>query len=192
MDTRERLLEAAITLLHEQGYARTTTRQIVAEADAHVPAVNYFYGSKDRLMLEAVEEALRRWITTTMDAAHRVDAAHPRERLRISIEQFLTTLDTDRKYVVAAVEAFAQAERSDELRNRLADAYRDFRSVVAHAVDETEPASSTTINIATVLIALFDGLALQWLLDPERIPSADQILDALDALGDLLGPEPAR
>lgn len=189
METRERLLEAAIQMLHERGYARTTTRQIVEAADAHLPAVNYFFGSKDNLMNEAVEQGLRRWAASTMVAVEAVDAAHPRERLRVSIERFFSTMTDDRRFAVAAIEAFAQAERNDELRSRLAEAYREFRVLVARAATGATAAQPPAEfhDLASVLIALFDGLALQWILSPDDVPDVDSILNSLDTLNELIG-----
>ncbi len=194
MTPRQRLLKAAIHCLQEQGWARTTTRQIVARAGMHVPSVNYYFGSKDRLLHDAAVEALRRWTATTMDA---VDPSpeDPGGELRRSVERFLDTLDADRPYVVAAVEAFAQAERSDELRGRLADAYATFRSLVVERIQpgatETETRTSGALPLASVLIALFDGLAIQRLIAPNDMLGADEVLAGLAALSQITSrPEP--
>ncbi len=191
MATRERLLEAAIECLQELGYARTTTRAIVSRADSHVPAVNYYFGSKDRLLEEAIVEALRRWADSTMTATENPDAATPREQLRRSLDRFHASLPDDRPYAVAAVEAFAQAERSDALRARLADAYEQFRVAVASALTEAvggegaQPPREAR-HVASILVALFDGIAIQWLLDPERAPSAEAVTRSLDLLSKML------
>lgn len=195
MTPRERLLEAAISCLQEHGWAKTTTREIVARAGMHVPTVNYYFGAKDVLLHDAAVEALRRWGATTMDAveASPDDAA---SELRRSLERFLATIDQDRRYVVTAVEAFAQAERDEELRGRLADAYDSFRSVVVDRVQpgacrEAAQASGATA-VASVLIALFDGLAIQRLLAPEQTLDADEVLTALAALSRSAAGEPQR
>lgn len=52
-DTADRLLEAAIELLVEQGPAATTLRAITDRAGANVAAVGYHFGSKDALVTEA-------------------------------------------------------------------------------------------------------------------------------------------
>jgi hypothetical protein len=39
--------------------------------------------------------------------------------------------------------------------------------------------------ITSVLMAVCDGLMLQWIADPMATPNADQTLDALTALGAL-------
>ncbi len=194
MTPRERLLEAAISCLQEHGWAKTTTREIVARAGMHVPSVNYYFGTKDALLNDAAVEALRRWGATTMDAV-RATPEDPAAELRRSLERFHETLAQDRRYVVAAVEAFAQAERDEELRARLAGAYDAFRAVVVErvhpgATPEAARASGAEA-LASVLIALFDGLALQRLLTPDRALGTEEVLSALAALG-AVGPPSDR
>lgn len=182
MTPRERLLEAAISCLQEHGWANTTTRTIVARAGMHVPSVNYYFATKDALLHDAAVEALRRWGATTMDAVA-ASPEDPGSELRRSLERFLATLDEDRRYVVAAVEAFAQADRDEELRLRLADAYESFRSVVVDRIQPSAgPQTGRATALASVLIALYDGLAIQRLLAPEQALDADEVLAALAAL----------
>lgn len=176
MGTRERLLEAAIGCLQTRGYARTTIREIVAAASSHLPAVNYFFGSKERLLHEATVQALLRWSQATLASTEASAPLDPRSRLRVSVERFLAAIRGDRSGLVAAVEAFAQAERDEALRARLAGTYDDLRAAIALGGDDDSRA------VASVLIALLDGLALQCLLDPQRAPTAPEVVRSLDAV----------
>lgn len=185
VDPRTRLLEAAIDCLQERGYARTTTRDIVAAAGSHLPAVNYYFGSKERLLSEAIVEALRRWTDSAMAVGADPAAPTSGERLRRSLEAFLADLRSDRRYVVAAAEAFAQAARSETLRDRLAEEYRLTRAQVADDVVAAVAGPSGDTDaaaVASVLMALFDGLAIQWLLAPDEVPDAGQVMRALGLL----------
>lgn len=180
MGTRERLLEAAIECLETRGYARTTTREIVAAADAHLPAVNYYFGSKERLLHEATARAMVRWSQATLVATEALATQDPRSRLQVSVERFLAAVRGDRAGIVAAVEAFAQAERDDGLRDRLACSYDDLRAAIALGGDDDSRA------VASVLIALLDGLALQCLIDPDRAPTGAEVMRSLDAVARVL------
>ena len=53
--TRNRLLESAVVLFAEKGFAAASVRDICSEADANIAAINYYFGSKDRLYAEAVK-----------------------------------------------------------------------------------------------------------------------------------------
>jgi len=49
------LLESAVVLFAEKGFAAASVRDICSEADANIAAINYYFGSKDRLYAEAVK-----------------------------------------------------------------------------------------------------------------------------------------
>jgi TetR/AcrR family transcriptional regulator, regulator of cefoperazone and chloramphenicol sensitivity len=58
--TRERIAEAAGEIFSERGYDGTTVRDICQRAGANIAAVNYYFGDKQRLYVEAVVRA-HRW-----------------------------------------------------------------------------------------------------------------------------------
>jgi TetR/AcrR family transcriptional regulator, regulator of cefoperazone and chloramphenicol sensitivity len=58
--TRERIAEAAGEIFAERGFDGTTVRDICQLAGANIAAVNYYFGDKHRLYVEAVVRA-HRW-----------------------------------------------------------------------------------------------------------------------------------
>ena len=55
LSTRDRLLHSAIDLFAEKGFSGASVRDICSGADANIAAINYYFGSKDRLYAEAVK-----------------------------------------------------------------------------------------------------------------------------------------
>ncbi len=53
-DVRQRLMQEAITLFVEHGYAATSVRQIVAAAGVTKPVMYYYFGNKEGLYLEII------------------------------------------------------------------------------------------------------------------------------------------
>jgi AcrR family transcriptional regulator len=57
-ETRERILEAAQRLFSERGLDATSVRDITSDAGCNVAAVNYHFGSKENLYVEAFRAML--------------------------------------------------------------------------------------------------------------------------------------
>jgi AcrR family transcriptional regulator len=62
--TRRRLLEAAAHCFAARGFEAATVREVCRRAHANVAAVNYHFGSKERLYLETI-----RWATSLCHAS---------------------------------------------------------------------------------------------------------------------------
>jgi hypothetical protein len=90
--------------------------------------------------------------------------------------------DVNRALLVGFMEAFAHAQRSAAAREQLGGMYDELRQgVVAVLGDKGRDAEA----VASLLIALIDGLMLQWLLAPDRCPSPEMLRRAVAALAGL-------
>jgi TetR/AcrR family transcriptional regulator, regulator of cefoperazone and chloramphenicol sensitivity len=56
-DTKNRLLEAAGQIFSDKGFELATVREICDRAEANVASVNYYFGDKQRLYIDAVRQA---------------------------------------------------------------------------------------------------------------------------------------
>ncbi len=59
LETRGRLLEAAGQVFADKGFQSGTVKEICDQAEANIAAVNYYFGGKERLYIEAVKHAHR-------------------------------------------------------------------------------------------------------------------------------------
>src|SRR5205823_14288862 len=57
--TQQRLLEAAEQVFADKGFKAASIREISKRAGANIAAVNYYFGDKERLYIEAVKYASR-------------------------------------------------------------------------------------------------------------------------------------
>lgn len=81
-ETRQRLLATAAEVFAEKGFWETTHAEICEKAGANIAAVNYHFGSKEKLYIEAWRHAFERSIQAyPPDGGVRPDATAP-ERLR--------------------------------------------------------------------------------------------------------------
>lgn len=81
-DTKRRLLKAAIKIFARRGFHAATVRDICREARANVAAVNYHYGSKEKLYAATLDHIFK--TMKLQDVYERMRAAKgaPEERIR--------------------------------------------------------------------------------------------------------------
>jgi AcrR family transcriptional regulator len=185
---RDRLLAAAIQCIEEKGYAHTTTRDLVAASDTNLALIGYHYGGKEALLAKAMAECVGRWTTRVQQAVSEAGTTEPRAQLRAALTSLLDSFEADRALITVCVETFPPALRSDILRQQVAGAYAEARTagltMIRRACADAglEPPSGAEA-IPSLIIAICEGLMLQWLIDPSSTPDARTVLDALALLG---------
>jgi AcrR family transcriptional regulator len=170
-DARSRLLEATIACIQERGRAGATSREIAAEAEANLGSIGYYFGSKDELVDQALVTACERWTGYLLDNGFASAPDGPlAERIATSLGTFLSSLGQNRPLALVFLEALASADRSPDVRSALVDYYDELRDAVA---EDTGNSGSDVLGeaaagaLAIAVVALFDGLLIQSLLDPD-------------------------
>lgn len=92
ISTRSRLLQAAMALFAERGYAQTTIAAISQQAEANVAAVNYHFGDKQSLYVEALRTAHRLANEAFPVALPEGVTASPQQRLRQHIHAMISQI----------------------------------------------------------------------------------------------------
>ena len=93
-DTKERILDAAERLFADHGFPATSMRDITQEAGVNLAAVNYHFGSKEALLIAAVERStapVNRARLERLDALETAAGDAPVETEQI-VRAFLTPL----------------------------------------------------------------------------------------------------
>jgi AcrR family transcriptional regulator len=189
---REDLINGAIECLRTRGYARTTARDIAAASGAGLASIGYHFGSKDALLAKALLRSFGEWVRRVGGVvSEEVEGPAPLERIATAGAAARESFEEERPLLLAFVEAMAQAPRSHDLREQMAAFYREGRQAVAGIVraslggDAEQLGAEAEIVLASLMIAIIDGLALQWLLDPDHTPSGDQLVATLRTVIDL-------
>jgi AcrR family transcriptional regulator len=177
-DTKTALLDAAKQLVGERGYAATSVRELAAAAGTNIAAVNYHFGSREKLLNRAVLEYFLEW----SDRVTEVDVdpdAEPLAQLAARARAMVDDLPAAQPAFVVFLEALLQARRSPELHRQLSEHYaeqrrRAMRSVAASNSGRDLPPRFQEV-LASYILAVVDGLQLQALLDPQAIPTGEEL-----------------
>jgi hypothetical protein len=87
---------------------------------------------------------------------------------------------------VGFIEAVGQSAWSEGLREQMAAHYRRVRLAITEMVRASlgpaaEELGADPKAVASFLLAVCDGLAMQWLLDPEETPTGEKLVASLGA-----------
>ncbi|WP_018654057.1 TetR/AcrR family transcriptional regulator [Actinomadura flavalba] len=185
MGQRDDLLRGAKLCLSEKGYAHTTARDIAAASGAHLASIGYHFGSKDNLMTAAVLEATGEWGDRVETAARRAGGDTAAERFLAMLDEVFRAIPGDRPLLVAGVQAYVQAQFSEEVRSRMEEALSLARrelAAIALGVPADEVDEADVQGLGALAYATLTGFVLSALIDPGALPSRARLAAALDAV----------
>lgn len=188
MANREALLRGARDCLERRGYARTTARDVAAAAGVSLGSIPYHFGSMEALLSEAVAENARDWVARFASLVTEDAARSPQKLLRRAVAEFFQLLSQDRALLVCFVEALALSDRLPAVRAQLVEQYAYLRAAIRQMLcdvlgDDLDRAGLDLDVLVSLLLAVSDGLIVQYLLDPQSVPSAKRLTATFDALG---------
>jgi AcrR family transcriptional regulator len=170
--TRERLLDAAAQVFAERGFEAASLDEVAAAAGYTKGAVYSNFDSKTDLVIALIE---RRIETQSAQYAQRFGGRDADDIAAQLLEPVDRIPDSEKRFLVLAVEFWLHAMRDERARALIADQYERARSFVASFLVESgyermvEEPRLAPRDMAIVIEALGTGLAMQALLDPERV-----------------------
>ena len=128
--TRDVILQAALRVLGRDGFPALTARNIASEAGTNLALLNYYFGTKDGLLL-ALFDALDAERVARQRALYADPAQTLSEKWRRAVEFYRADLADG--YVRVLQELTAHAYSNDRVRVRLREHTRTWRGVLVDA-----------------------------------------------------------
>lgn len=177
--TREKLLASATRVFAKKGFAAATIEEIAERAGYTRGAFYAHFADKGDVFMTLLEGHTAMAMGAIRDA---VAAAPDAQKLAAVIDWF-DRLVIDRELELAFGEFTAVAARDRRLRARLAERYRGILAIATEMIDEYGPSAGITLaappeQVATIIVALVDGLTTARRLVPELVPP-ERLTDAM-------------
>lgn len=179
---RAQIIAAATELYAEQGYRGTSLRDVAARAGISHPGLLHHFPTMEALLLAVLEH--RDAQDTEQFALEQVRGI---DGLRLLVE--LATLNATRRgiielYVVLSAEATAPDHPAhDFFARRYALTVRGTAENLRQAREDGELREGVDPDVAARrIVALMDGLQVQWLYHPESVDMAAELRAVLDGL----------
>ncbi|MFG3532219.1 TetR/AcrR family transcriptional regulator [Streptomyces sp. NPDC047917] len=188
MGHREDLLEGAKRCLLEKGYARTTARDIVAASGTNLASIGYHYGSKEALLNLAFLKVTEEWgdvLTEKPDeSARSTEPREPLDQFRETWQRVIDSYAETRSVWQLQMEVVSRIDQDPELRKALTGPQREGRDGLAENMLGIDPEKDPErARVAGLFCqALLAGVMVQWMMDSESAPSAQDLTDGLKAV----------
>ncbi|CDO09061.1 TetR/AcrR family transcriptional regulator [Mycolicibacterium cosmeticum] len=178
--TRDRILDAAVTVFSEYGYARGTTNRIAAFADVSIGSLYQYFPNKDAIVAELASRHLDAGVTT---AAQRRSLYGPASLEQVIGDIVGAAIDNHRQDPEFLRVLVEQAPRSHELLVRVAqrrtESIEAMREILAAhpevAVVDTEAA-------ARLVVITVESVVHHALAAPQTLETADLSRHLVDML----------
>ena len=171
--TRAQLLDAAERVFARDGLRGASVDTIALEAGYSTGAVYSNFKGKEDLFLTLVEERIDPRLAKVYEAVEAELAAGvpPLEAAR----RFVSALRGERDAFLLLIDFWGQAVRDPTAAERFAQRHARLRATVGQLLDAAIPERETglglpTDQLATTLIALGNGFAIELLADPDAVP----------------------
>jgi AcrR family transcriptional regulator len=165
---QEHLVWATYREISDHGADRTSLQEIAKRAGVSKAMILYYFGSKNRLLLETM-----RWVLSRTEARIRMaidNVTEPRNRILALLDEVFSAPEVNRRFYLVYIDLL-HAARDPEFGELNAT----FRSIVNGLYEEVIVAGTTAgaftapdpTAAAEVMRAIIDGLFTQWLQEPE-------------------------
>ncbi len=186
------VLHGARRVIARRGADATRFRDVATEAGTAVSTLQYSFGSREDLIIAALEEGALGDFDRARQAA--LAANGPVEQLRALVRESVVAHSDEeaREAWLLWVEYWRAAARDNELRSGSAAVYTRWRDLVGGILAAGRAAGAFRRDLdtelaATQVLALLDGVGVPVVLEHPGITSASAAATVLDALAAILG-----
>lgn len=180
---REDILRAAMATFGNRGYSKGSLVDIADQVGMTHAGVLHHFGSKDQLLLEVlsyrdktdVEHLQGQRIPGGLDLFRHLVTTARLNAGRPGIVQTFAVLSSESVTADHPAKAFFR-DRYTQLRSEVGEALAEV------CADDDQPAPAALDAAAAAVLAVMDGLQVQWLLDPDAVDLAYASAFAIEAI----------
>jgi TetR/AcrR family transcriptional regulator, transcriptional repressor of bet genes len=168
---REQLLDAFFRCAVREGLHNASIRKIAHEAGVPPSVLHHYFVDREEMIEELVVITAQRHTDNFNNEI--VKITDPRTRLEIAVDFLFKPPMINDKSGSLFYDFWSEAQRNERVRQSFAEVYAGFRDTIIELMLEIGLAKgldpAETNNIASVIIAIYEGTVIQWDLDRENV-----------------------
>ncbi|MFE6234378.1 TetR family transcriptional regulator [Cellulosimicrobium sp. NPDC057862] len=191
---RQEILDVAAAAFATRGYHGASLAEIADEVGISAPAILHHFRTKEGLLTALLHARDAEDVADDAGAAHRPHGLAYLDHLVDTVARNVARPGITQLYAVLSAESVTDGHPAQQW---FRDRYVGLRALVERALEEAldrgeVPVGTDVEQTAAAIVAVMDGLQVQWLLDPDRVDMVAVTRRTIDALLAALAPPPAE
>lgn len=174
--------DAAIRLFARNGYANASLEQIAAAAKFTKGAIYYYFKSKERLLLQILDDIEARSVARTAEAVKSCEGSTFDKLIEFNFSQARWAASYPDDLAILMLTSIESANRKGKVSGRISRIYDNMRNLLDEVLGDAKargeiPVSASTDELVLAVLAIHDGNMLLWYRSGLR-PEVGRLLTA--------------
>lgn len=176
-ERKNQIVRATVECITKFGYHNFSMQDVARTAGVSKGIIHYYFLNKDELMMSVLERVsgdIERVLAADLET---ID--DPVKKIEIFVGVCCDVVRNTREYYQVSMDFWTQINQKEAVKEIISGHYQKFRHTVASIIDEgIEKGSFVNVDsnaYGSYIIAVIDGLSLQWLFD-ENVFDYDEIV----------------
>ena len=170
-ERRNQILEAAMAVFARQGFEQARMDDIAKEVGLSKGDLYLYFKSKDAIISAILQFFFSSAMKKLQGFLESEDPPSVREQLLRLNQYYIAEMKWMVSMLPLSFQFYAVAARQKAVRQFLKQYFKDYREVltalVQHGIDHSEFRPMQAERVAIDIAALYEGLALFWMVDPD-------------------------
>lgn len=183
-ERKHQIVKATVDCISKFGYHNFSMQDVARTAGVSKGIIHYYFLNKDELMLSVLEQ-----VSSNIEEVLSSDlknAPSPIEKLKIFIRVCCNVVKDTKEYYQVSMDFWTQINQKEAVKKIISEHYEQFRSAIAaiitSGINSNEFRSVNPIDYATYIIAVVDGISLQWLFAPDAFDHSSMVNFVVDEI----------
>ncbi|MFB5087651.1 TetR/AcrR family transcriptional regulator [Psychrobacillus sp. PGGUH221] len=160
-DKRQRIIDASYKVFARKGYTNASIKEIAKEADITSGLVHYYFKNKEELLLSVQNQVQERF-------HNKYDGKDEKSiSLKDTLQEIKSRAEIDSEWYRWRYEIYSLGLKNEYIQEEVAVILKNGRESLSKPLENLIGSTDGSEEIASILLACFDGLALQKIVDKD-------------------------
>ncbi len=182
-ERKEQIVRATVECITKHGYHHFSMQDVARSAGVSKGIIHYYFLNKEDLMMSVLDRVAGDIEDVLIKDMAAID--DPAEKLRIFVSVAFDVVRNTKEYYQVNMDFWTQINQKKEVRQVIGRHYAKFRetcsSVIQDGINRAVFKNVDPVLYASYIIAVVDGISLQWLFD-ETVYDFDNAIQTASAL----------